>query len=464
MFGLLGGSAKNGDPVNMEDCPTPTTREQYEALCERTLRRVKELVDASDWNAIDFADRPVGDIQLFDKPTSTTFNIIKTQGTLPCSTEELYYYLVTDNLSARKEWEKEVLEMKVVEHITSDIKVIYSSYQAPFPVTSREFVAIQSANTETDGSIYIYGTSINHSSCRHNSRFVRGVVTTGYIIKPVKDDPNSSYFIRVVEIDPKGSIPTAAVRATKKKAAIMLLTLKKVIQNNTIFKQICDESRARKITIPSIKVNAIDEKLKQQHPQYPQQHQLQQINQNDTATIRLKKIIDETVNQRGGSDLIDPLRIETEIETNSNRSNNYDSDDNENWDSAEDPRIYRIENLLSTLNSSFNRLEQNNSAVLTQLERINQILEREQPISNRIDQLERTINNLSNNSRFSWHSIGIATVVPIATAFLVKWMQKKKKKFNLFKKKKEGLKNLLLLFFYNFKYKGKIIVKNNKIQ
>lgn len=249
-----GGGPAKGEQVMLPECPTPDTQEEYIEVASATLEKVKRLLNSSGWTEVPFENDFV---KLFEKPDPTggPIPLIKTQAEMPCSARELYDLVNNASVEERKAWEKSLLSAELIETITEDIKVVRTTHAAPFPVTTRELVAIKCAAVE--GEVYYsYGTSINRSDCTADPSLVRAVALFGFAFRPKPGQSNCCLCEEVVKLDPKGNIPSFAINLGKKKAAIGLHMLRKEVMQYRAAKQREESER-----IPIVQAEEQKEKL-----------------------------------------------------------------------------------------------------------------------------------------------------------------------------------------------------------
>ena len=129
--------------------------------------------------------------------------------TIPNTAEEVL--AATEDLSKRKEWDELFIEGSVVEQIDADHQVLQFKFKAPSRmVYPRDFVMSRGIRRKEDGTIIS-----NHIACEHPKAgevkgYVRGQLrASGYHIKP--NDGGGCTVTYVVQVDPKGWIPTMVV-------------------------------------------------------------------------------------------------------------------------------------------------------------------------------------------------------------------------------------------------------------
>ena len=110
------------------------------------------------------------------------------------------------------------------------MQIFYRAYHAPFPVSPREFVALNGLSEEADGTLISYGSSINYPDAPHNPKYVRGnVMVTGFIVRPVASRGPECEVTRITQIDPKGQIPPFVSNLAQKRSGVLFENMRYVV-------------------------------------------------------------------------------------------------------------------------------------------------------------------------------------------------------------------------------------------
>jgi hypothetical protein len=103
-----------------------------------------------------------------------------------------------------------------------------TAFNAPFPVSGREFIIIKGHVNRADGSLGGVGSSINHPTETVEDGRVRGVVVcAGFVLTPA--GPGKTTVHRVFHLNPMGSVPSFIINSTLAKAGQNIAALKKAI-------------------------------------------------------------------------------------------------------------------------------------------------------------------------------------------------------------------------------------------
>jgi len=112
---------------------------------------------------------------------------------------------------------------------TYDLEVMYQKYQSPPMIKNRDLALFGVVVKLEDGRWLCSYTSIeDEKKLPLDSNFVRAeVLESGYVLKPIKgeDGQDSTFVTYIVQLDPKGWIPTWAVNATATEQAKVLANM-----------------------------------------------------------------------------------------------------------------------------------------------------------------------------------------------------------------------------------------------
>eukprot|EP01114_Cavostelium_apophysatum_P001832 TRINITY_DN11600_c0_g1_i1.p1 TRINITY_DN11600_c0_g1~~TRINITY_DN11600_c0_g1_i1.p1 ORF type:complete len:389 (-),score=79.14 TRINITY_DN11600_c0_g1_i1:37-1203(-) len=234
MWSPLNSSVTEGFPNPLEECESPKIREEYERIAKATLKKLVELElggALEGWTEVD-AGLQSEETYLFEKNDSNSaIACLRSETTIHRSPKALFDLMWNADFELRRRWDPELLKMEVLETITPQIQVVHRTYKAPASIIApRDFIALN-ARWASNGSFATYGTSINHPLDRASPKYVRGrAIVTGFIFRPVEGKVNECRCIRIVQIDPKGLVPSWVVNVGKKRAAQALVRMKNIME------------------------------------------------------------------------------------------------------------------------------------------------------------------------------------------------------------------------------------------
>ncbi|KAL7719546.1 START domain-containing protein [Entamoeba marina] len=209
----------------IKEISTCSTREEYEQESQKIKTWFQQVLQKK-WSPVS-----TGNVTLSDVPSENNHHFIRTQTNSKLSPKELFDKIVKADFETVKKYDKDLLVFEVLENVGGDdnIKIVRQCHSAPWPITSREFITL-SNNYEENGVYYIIQGSINYPNYdKVDKKYVRGLKNLGMVIKPEGDGCSVE---RVMEIDPKGSVPSIAVSTSKKDDATRLLKLKEYFEVN----------------------------------------------------------------------------------------------------------------------------------------------------------------------------------------------------------------------------------------
>jgi len=218
-----------------------TPAETLEHFAELILQQaVEDIKDDESWEMqVLKADlcTQVPELRMVSKCiTGSGIRAVKVSGIIKTPPQSLFnfFYSMTDK--TKQEYDTNLIDCTTVREVTKEIKVQRLRYSAPFPIYPREFVVLR-VDKQINGSYYLFSSSISYDACPATTQFVRGVMrVSGLIMQP---NENGTLLTKIVQIDPRGSIPAFVVNLVGYKQAEFYVTL------NSLF----SEKRRRKCTL-----------------------------------------------------------------------------------------------------------------------------------------------------------------------------------------------------------------------
>jgi len=201
-------------------------------IAEATLQKLFEAEAAIDWKPISYEDpgfQGLNDVHLLERDLEgSPVRAGLATGTLPVDPQTIFDKVWAYDV----EWTKKidphlVLFVKILE-VNDDVQLVRIRAAAIRPVSNREFICVRCRKV-INNIRYIYSVSVNYPQGDADSdpNSVRGVMQlNGFIFRPVEGNPNHVFLKRIVQIDPKGSVPLWIVDMMKRKAADFVVKLR----------------------------------------------------------------------------------------------------------------------------------------------------------------------------------------------------------------------------------------------
>lgn len=196
--------------------------QQYIDAAEATIDKLLELATTDEgWKFVKDKDgvtihsRYNDDSPIVMFRGKTSFNV-SAQEVLKC----------TEDLVARPSWDALFIEGIVHKQFDETHQILQFKFKSPaMMVSNRDFVMARAVRTFPDGSILSNHVSVVYPGVDEVRGFVRGdVFASGYHIVPTADGCTCVY---VVQIDPKGWIPSAVVNSVAVKQPLVLASMTK---------------------------------------------------------------------------------------------------------------------------------------------------------------------------------------------------------------------------------------------
>jgi len=138
----------------------------------------------------------------------SSINVVKLSAVLDVEIETLYHLLHDSNF--RVTWDTTRIEGIQIEQLDPYNDIGYFSTKSPvFTVSNRDFCNLRSWYVTADKSEYfIINHFVDHPNAPKKSGFVRGrSLFSGYWLRVIPNEPNSSRLICMTQTDPGGWIP-----------------------------------------------------------------------------------------------------------------------------------------------------------------------------------------------------------------------------------------------------------------
>ena len=206
----------------IEELRTCTTPEEIKAAAEAAAKWFEETL-TDGWK-----ETSKGDVTAYDRPPKNDHHSIKTITKSKLAAEELFKRYCAAGFEETKKIDKEALESVVVESVDDHIKVVKAANSAPWPVAPREFVSV-TYDYAKDGSFYWVSQSINYPKVDTVAKGrVRGVKSFGMKFTPCE---GGCQIERVLQINPRGMVPSVAINSSKKSDIARLAAMKKFFES-----------------------------------------------------------------------------------------------------------------------------------------------------------------------------------------------------------------------------------------
>lgn len=153
----------------------------------------------------------------------------KATGVIKAKIEDIVKSIMPVTEEEMKKSDEEILEWSILKNVADDLEVVYSAHSAPFPVSSRELIYLRHSRTLENGNFIVSASSINVKDQPTREKRVRAAIYySGWVVEIIDDD--SCKVTRILQLDPKGNIPTMIVNAYKTKTALAVNKLRSVFE------------------------------------------------------------------------------------------------------------------------------------------------------------------------------------------------------------------------------------------
>jgi len=192
-----------------------STENSVEA-CKDYLKQL--IAETEGWENIKNSQELVA----FKRKTDSGIHLIKAIAEMDRSPEEVFNIIW--DYERKHEWDEMLLESTLVQEFESDLRVLYNRFHAPWPVSERDFVFASKKYIEDSGSILVVGCSVDAGVPERN-KTVRGeILASGFYIEKLSETRCRVTYL--VNVDPKGSLPTWLVNKMSGKQCNNLIKIR----------------------------------------------------------------------------------------------------------------------------------------------------------------------------------------------------------------------------------------------
>lgn len=154
----------------------------------------------------------------------------KAVGIIEHSLDKILSFVNPSSLDEMKQGDPEIVDFVVKRKINDSVQIIYSAHATPFPVSTRELLYVRCVK-KYDNIVVVSGSSINMKDEPVVDKRVRAAIySSGWVIEPLEE--NKCRVTRILQLDPKGNIPTMIVNSYKKKTALALQKARQYLNNS----------------------------------------------------------------------------------------------------------------------------------------------------------------------------------------------------------------------------------------
>eukprot|EP00727_Mastigamoeba_balamuthi_P000510 m51a1_g10456 hypothetical protein (218) ;mRNA; f:24290-25385 len=214
------------DQSVIAEAPTPASAEEYNKVIDDLLAWAKasEAVD-SHWAPMNLS----GVVAHEREGSNTPF--IRAEVTINKPVAAVTAFLRSTDEAERRKLEADLVFIKAypVEGAAADrdIKLLHQRVKLPWPVSPRETFTVNGVVQEGNKTYVLTGSVNDTARAPHDKNAVRSFTKMAAILTPEGDN---THFVRLITIDPKGSIPGMLVNKKKGEYATKVLQLKKLLE------------------------------------------------------------------------------------------------------------------------------------------------------------------------------------------------------------------------------------------
>lgn len=161
----------------------------------------------------------VADVELLLKTMGDSpAKISRAEGVIELPMGQLLKVIDSTDPESWKAQEDDLADWKIVKKLAGEEHyLVYSAHKTPYPISHRELLYVRSRHVLEDGRVMIVGSSVNDKEQPVQESRVRAAVLACWVMKAI--DANKTNVIRMIQLDPKGNIPSFLVNTHNAKTA-----------------------------------------------------------------------------------------------------------------------------------------------------------------------------------------------------------------------------------------------------
>jgi len=152
-------------------------------------------------------------------------------GIVNATAEVIRLHLVQIDL--RPYWDAAFLGGNYHMEVCDNVRLVYYSFKAPWPVTNRDFFVCAGEKITDDGKVLSAVSSIERPDCPEKDGYVRGILgPSGFVVKPLDNDDEGKPRCMVTymaQVNPMGWIPTLVANAVGVEQPMCIINIKNAI-------------------------------------------------------------------------------------------------------------------------------------------------------------------------------------------------------------------------------------------
>lgn len=178
------------------------------------------LMSEQDGIRIEYKDDPDNPIRAF-----------RGSGIIHATAEIIRLSLI--QLDIRQYWDPAFIGGHYHMEVSENVRLVYYSFKAPWPVTNRDFFVCAGEKITDDGIVLSAVSSIEREDCPEKEGFVRGILgPSGFIVKPLENEDDGRPRCMVTylaQVNPMGWIPAMIVNTVNVEQPMCILSIKNQI-------------------------------------------------------------------------------------------------------------------------------------------------------------------------------------------------------------------------------------------
>eukprot|EP00743_Colponemidia_sp_Colp-15_P007776 GILK01008419.1.p1 GENE.GILK01008419.1~~GILK01008419.1.p1 ORF type:complete len:650 (-),score=76.95 GILK01008419.1:122-2020(-) len=227
----------------------------YDQIAQRALHElVQQAEETEGWIHV----RDKQHVSIFKKKSAES-SIHYMRGSGRCNFPPREVVSACFDATVRKDWDPLLISCTSVEQILNH-SIVYMQFRSPLEriVQNRDFVCLRTLHEHVPGRpdvVAITSKSIKREDVPKQKHFVRGhIETAGFLIKRIPDDPSACDVTYVVNIDPKGMVPSFIANIVGTKQPLCIDSIRSFL---TKVHKVVDVTPSQRVTRSSVFLSSL---------------------------------------------------------------------------------------------------------------------------------------------------------------------------------------------------------------
>ncbi|KAJ3414054.1 hypothetical protein HDV05_007179 [Chytridiales sp. JEL 0842] len=200
----------------------------HSAKAAQALTLLKSLEPLEGWETLN----NINGVQVSTRPVpGSSMGMVRGDGIIEgWTTPEVLS--VIKSFSARQTWDARFEGGNLLKTFSIDESLAHTFQKGTFPVAGRDLLSVSRTEFNYNDTTYHVSTSVVDPACPEDSKRVRANLTlAGWILQPQNNNPSVLKVTYIVQVDPKGTLPAALIKAVQAQTPLAVGEIRKYLES-----------------------------------------------------------------------------------------------------------------------------------------------------------------------------------------------------------------------------------------